>query len=343
MPPFSRAATPSANGLQNNVTGPSLTPVLTTLIIKLTPLKTPLEPGQSSTASASGLDQSGFPIAVGTVVWSSTAPGVATVSNAGVVTGVAFGQAQIVGTRSEQRARRQPSPSRRPAPILTSISVSFGTNPIYVGQTAKANFSGLDQYGAPYPIGVINWSSGSPGIATVNPIGGITGVGVGQAQIIASAGAIQGQAALTVQPVPVGSITLSSTLLSVNVGLTAQLTATAYDMGGSIINSAAITWTSSDTTKAKVSTTGLVTGIAVGRVTVTAQSGGKTAMPSRPVTVTSDISFVSVSPGNATLVVGQTTHTTATVAVVNGASTGITFSSSNPPSRPSRPWARSRR
>ena len=300
-------------------------PVLTTLVIKLTPNS--IGTGQTSTASASGLDQSGFPIAVGTVVWTSTAPSVATVSNAGVITGVANGVAQIVATAGTLRSQASIAIAQ-PAPVLTSISVSLGANPITVGQTTKANFSGLDQFGAAYPIGVINWSTSVPGIATVNAIGGVSGVGAGQVQIVASAGGIQGQAALTVQPVPVGVLTVSPTIASVAVGLTTQLVPAATDVNGSTIISPSVTWTSSDTTKAKVSSSGLVTGIATGNVTITAQSGGKSTTAA--ITVVSDISFVNMSPGTAKLVVAQTTHATATVAVVNGANTAVTFSSSNP-------------
>ncbi len=310
----------------DSLTGPgSFAPALTTLVVKITPNS--VTQGQTATATASGLDQSGFPIATGTVVWSSTAPSVAIVSNAGVVTGVAAGQARIVATVGAVQAQATVSVAQ-PAPVLTSLTVSFATNPIYIGQTTTANFSGLDQFGAPISVGAITWASASPGIAIVNAIGSVTGVAVGQTQIIGSSGRIQGQAALTVQPVPVGSVKLSQTGVSVPVGLTTQLAATAYDLNGNSVSGAVISWTSSDTTKAKVSAAGLVTGVAVGSVTITAQSGTKSATAT--VTVTSDISFVSVSPANATLVVAQTGHATAAVGVINGASTAVNFTSSNP-------------
>ncbi len=313
-----------ATGTENTITGPE-TPVLTTLSITLTPNS--ISTGQTATASLSGLDQSGAPIAVGTVVWSSTVPAVATVSNSGVVTGVSGGESRIVATVGTVEAQATINVTQ-PPPVLTSITVSLGTNPIYVGQTTKATFSGIDQTGAPYPIGVITWSSSATGIASITPIGGITGVGPGQAQIIASAGGIQGQAALIVQPVPVGSVVVSAQTSSVPVGLSDQITATARDINGSIISAPTITWTSSDTTKAKVSATGLVTGVATGSVTITALSGGKSAAVI--VTVTSDISSINLNPANSLLVVGQTVHATAAVGVVNGVSNAVTFTSSNP-------------
>ena len=123
---------------------------------------------------------------------------------------------------------------------------------------------------------------GQPGHrGLVNAIGSVTSVAVGQTQVIGSSGGIQGQAALTVQPVPVGSVKLSQTAASVPVGLTTQLAASAYDVNGTFISGAAISWASSDTTKAKVSAAGLVTGVAVGNVTITAQSGTKSATATR--------------------------------------------------------------
>ena len=138
-------------------------PHFTTLVVKITPNS--VTQGQTATATASGLDQSGFPIATGTVVWSSTAPSVAIVSNAGVVTGVAAGQAESTSSTVGAVQAQATVSVAQPAPVLTSLTVSFATNPIYVGQTTTANFSGLDQFGAPFPVGEITWATANPGIA----------------------------------------------------------------------------------------------------------------------------------------------------------------------------------
>ena len=63
----------------------------------------------------------------------------------------------------------------------------------------------------------------------------------------------------------------TSTLASAYATL--QLAATAKDAAGAVLSGATITWSSSDTTKAKVSATGLVTPVGEGSATVTAQSG----------------------------------------------------------------------
>lgn len=77
-------------------------------------------------------------------------------------------------------------------------------------------------------------------------------------------------------PPPVASIQVTSPADSAVVGGTLQLTAVARDAAGNPLNGRPILWTSSDTTRARVSTTGLVTATRPGSVTVTAEAEGRT-------------------------------------------------------------------
>ena len=83
-------------------------------------------------------------------------------------------------------------------------------------------------------------------------------------------------------PTPVAtSITLSPTSLSfASLGGTQQLTATVKDQTGATMASATVTWTTSDAAVATVSSTGLVTSVAVGTATITATSGSASATAS---------------------------------------------------------------
>src|SRR6185312_10571626 len=60
-------------------------------------------------------------------------------------------------------------------------------------------------------------------------------------------------------------------------GQTWQLTATPKDAAGTALTGVAVTWSTSDATKATVSVAGLVTAIAPGTATITATSQTKTA------------------------------------------------------------------
>jgi hypothetical protein len=84
---------------------------------------------------------------------------------------------------------------------------------------------------------------------------------------------------LTIVRRPVDSVAVTPKATSVAVNDTIQLTATLFAANGTVVTGRAITWTSSDTTKATVSQTGKVAGKAVtaagSPVVITATSEGK--------------------------------------------------------------------
>lgn len=161
------------------------------------------------------------------------------------------------------------------APALTTITVSLSSATIIVGQTATAAAAGTDQRGSAISTGVVTWSSSAPGVATVASNGMITAVAPGQTTITGSAGGRMGQAMLTVVRIPVASVTVSPPNASVVVGGALQLSAVTLDASNAALSGRTISWSSSDTTKLRVSNAGLVTALAVGNATVTATSEGK--------------------------------------------------------------------
>ena len=74
---------------------------------------------------------------------------------------------------------------------------------------------------------------------------------------------------------PVASVTVEPVSAEIEVGATAQLTATVRDAGGNELTDRAVNWSSSDEAVATVDVTGLVTGVAAGSATITATSEGK--------------------------------------------------------------------
>ena len=66
------------------------------------------------------------------------------------------------------------------------------------------------------------------------------------------------------------SVTIEPQSTSVGVGATTTLSATARNAGGTAISGASFTFTSSDQSKATVTSGGVVSGVAVGAVTITA-------------------------------------------------------------------------
>src|SRR5207249_1236164 len=111
--------------------------------------------------------------------------------------------------------------------------------------------------------------------------------------------------------VPAASVSISPASVSLQTGQTAQLTATARDASGNPLPGRVMAWSSSDTTIAKVSGSGLVTAKAAGSANVTATSEGQSGTAAITVTVV-PVASVTVTPATASRQAGQTVQLTAT-------------------------------
>jgi hypothetical protein len=101
------------------------------------------------------------------------------------------------------------------------------------------------------------------------------------------------------------------------VGGTTQLTATAKDANGSVLSGRTVSWSSSSTTVATVSATGLITAVGAGSAGITATSEGKSGSATVNVTVI-PVASVAVTPASASIFVGGTTQLMATAKDANG-------------------------
>src|SRR5437870_5563923 len=185
-----------------------------------------------------------------------------------------------------------------PLPVA-SVSVTPATATIGVGQTAQYAAITRDAFGNPLGGRTVTWSSSNPAVAA------------GPATITATAEGKSGTATITVSTVPVASVTVSPSTASVPVGQTVQLTATPKDASGNPLSGRPVSWGSSNTAVATVSGSGVVTGVTAGAATITATSEGQ----SGTATITEStvpVASVTVSPGTASVQVGQTVQLTAT-------------------------------
>ena len=90
-----------------------------------------------------------------------------------------------------------------------------------------------------------------------------------------------------------------------------QLTATLQDSAGNTLTGRTVTWASSASAVASVSTTGLVTGVTMGSATITATSEGQSGTATVTVTPV-PVASVTVAPPAPALLVGATVQLTAT-------------------------------
>lgn len=131
----------------------------------------------------------------------------------------------------------------------------------------------------------VTWTTSDATKATVSNSGLVTAVANGTATITATStadGSIKGTSAITVTTAVTG-VTVAPKTASIEVGATQQLTPTIAPAGAS---NKAVTYTSSDATKASVNSSGLVTGVAAGTATITVKTTDGSKTDTSVITVT---------------------------------------------------------
>lgn len=288
---------------------------------------TAVEVGGTQQLGATALDAAGNPLAGQAVTWASSDTTIATVSAAGLVTGVAPGTVTVTamcGTRGNfVTIVVQPPP--------TSLSVFQEGATLAVGATLNLYADPMADDGGAGFAGTIVWSSSDSAVATVIRTGAgsahVTAVAPGTATIGAATGGVSGSAVITV--VKAGSGVVASVAISPSsanfvegpqgFGAPVQMNAALADTIGNPLMGFPVTWTSSDPTIASVSSTGLVTPSSVltsSVATITATSEGVSA--TAPVTVNPQVLSVTIAPSNPSIVLGQTVVLTATPLDANG-------------------------
>jgi uncharacterized protein YjdB len=257
--------------------------------------------GQTRQMTAQPLDADGNPLSARPVTWSTSAAAVASVSAAGIISGVAAGSAVITASSEGKTAAVAVTVSSVP---IATIAVTPATDTVAVSQTLQLTATPKDAQDGILTGRAITWSSSDASKATVSSTGLVTGVSPGAVTITASSEGKTGASSITVKPKPVGAVILSPTQVSVELGSTLQLTAQVTDAEGNVLSGRPITFSSSNTSVATVSSTGLITAVAIGAATITATSEGKTG--TADVTVTPvPVASVDVSPSTASFTIGQ--------------------------------------
>lgn len=132
----------------------------------------------------------------------------------------------------------------------------------------------------------VTWSSSSDAVATVNSEGVVTAAGVGTATITATAGGESGTIEVRVRQFPqVETVTITPPQPFLSVGETVQLSAEAFDIGGTAIPGQEFTWSSANENVATVSPTGFVTIVGQGTAEITATTVSDGVPGSTTVTV----------------------------------------------------------
>lgn len=289
--------------------------------------------GVSQSVQATALDRRGNPVSGPAVSWSSSSPGVASVSGSGLsatVTSVTPGTATITATSGSATAS---------ATVTVSAelrSVSAGVSSIALDLTAGGRTRALAAT-ASADVGVVTtfeWTSSAPGVVSVSSRTGasttLTAITPGNATVTLRGTAQFGgttrtaEIAVTVTG-SVRSITVTPPSASLTVPQTLQLGVT-VDADAGV--SQGVTWVSSAPTVASVSTSGLVTALAPGTAVISARSVVNASVVGQSTIEVRNVPrIVAVTPKTASIPVGATTPLAAAVSGEVGFPSTVTWTS----------------
>ena len=200
------------------------------------------------------------------VQWSSDNPAVATVDQNGRVEAVGVGKAKITATAGGYSAYCSVTCVIIPVAAVTldktSLSLAKGSSATLTATVAPRDATDK----------TVQWSSDNPSVATVDQNGQVTAVNAGSATITATVGDHSATCQVSVF-IPVTSVSLSSTELTLVAGETAVLEASILPDDATDKN---VSWYSSDPDVATVDG-GRITALSFGGTVITAQVGDKFA------------------------------------------------------------------
>ena len=197
------------------------------------------------------------------ITWSSSDKKIATVSSKGVVKGVKAGKVTITAKAADGSGKKATCKiTVKKFVKITSMKLNYTSKTVNVGDSVKLKVTAKPSNAS---ILTYKWTSSNTKVATVNSTGTVKGVKAGTATITAAATDGSGKKVtckVTVKNVPVSSIKLNKTSVTVYPAKTYTLKAT---VSPSNATNPAVKWTSSDTTAATVTSTGVVKGIKAGK------------------------------------------------------------------------------
>ena len=277
-----------------------------------------LEPGGSETLTATVAPSNATDK---TVTWSTSNSGVATVES-GKVTAIKEGEATITAKAGGKEASCKVTVKKAVIAVesvtlnKTELTLEPGATETLIATVAPENATDK----------TVTWSTSNAEIATVEN-GKVTGVKEGEATITAQAGGKEASCKVTVKPgiVPVESITLDKSELSLNKGDSFTLTAVVKPDNAT---DKTVTWTSTDGAIAYVTQEGKVMALSGGDAVVTATAGEVSA--TCVVTVTVPVQSVSLDVTSMTLKPGAESSLLVTILPEDATNRKVTWTNTNP-------------
>jgi uncharacterized protein YjdB len=290
--------------------------------------------GGTLSMTATVYDAKGVVIPGAPLTWSSTAPGVATVSG-GLVTAVATGTTTIRITSGTVSGESVITVTSAPqgSTAITAVTIQPKVDSFNALGVARQYSATAVDGTQPVAGATFTWSSLEPHVASVSASGMVTSVGNGTARIVAASGGKADTATVVVSQ-EVARAEITPLAPRVAVGASIELRFTLYDANNQAVPGHTPTWSSAAPQNATVNSSGVLLAKKVSSVQITAKAGIYTASTTVTIEAASakEPATVTITPSSAALAVGDSVLATATVRDVDGKMvTGatVTWSSSN--------------
>jgi uncharacterized protein YjdB len=197
-----------------------------------------------------------------------------------------------------------------PTPVssaVVSVVVTPSAKEAEVGQEVKLTVVAKDAAGRVVNEEPSTYFAGPFDAAAADDNGVVKLVGPGEVLAGAIVGGKTGYTTIMVKPAGIKTVEIKSISTPLTVGSTIQLEATTRIFSGDPRTGVPITWTSDKPAVASVDAGGVVTGLALGKATITAASGNARGMTT--VTVTRNtLRSLTIEPGSTSAKTGDVVH-----------------------------------
>jgi trimeric autotransporter adhesin len=297
--------------------------------ISVTPANPSVAIGQNQQFVATGMyaDESTQDL-TSSVSWSSSQPAIATITTAGLASGLNGGSTTIAAALGNINTSLTlgVDPVALVSITVTPVnsSIALGTNQQFAAIGTYADGSTLDLTTS------ATWNSSLPSVATASSNALVTSVSTGQTTITATTAGIAGSSPLTVTPAALVSIVITPAIPTIPLGTTEQFAATGTFTDGSTQNIiGSVQWASSNGSVSTIGNApgsqGLATSVANGSSTISATSGSISASTTLTVSTAALVS-ITVNPPGPSIALGTTQQFTATGTFTDGSTQDLTTS-----------------
>src|SRR3989441_622327 len=301
--------------------------------VTVSPAAPTVQVGQTAQLTATPRDASGNPLTGRVITWQSSNGAVAMVNGSGLVTAGAVGSATITATSEGQSGTAVVTVSNVP---VASVTVTPASASVQQGATVQLTATPRDANGTALSGRVVTWGSNNTAVATVSGSGLVSGAGAGSATITATSEGQSGTAAISVTA-PTGQLAIGDSVQATTSTWVRNLAQPPADPATGTPPSVIGTQPAGargvvDSGPVLNTTPGGDGAIRYHVLFAAAPSGWVVQDYLAKIVPTVPVASVTVTPGTASLTVGQTVQLTATPRDANGnplTGRAISWSSSN--------------